>query len=146
MKKYFFIFLTILIMIIIFKFSSEDGATSSRRSEMVIQFMQKIFTKNINKETSSHIVRNFAHFILYFLLGISLQFSFDDSSKALGTQLKVLVIVFFYACSDELHQSFVPGRSLEFKDVLIDSTGGTASIIILAFFRKIFKTVSLEIS
>ncbi|WP_319201028.1 VanZ family protein [uncultured Ilyobacter sp.] len=146
MKKYFFIFLTFLIMIIIFKFSSEDAATSSMRSEKVVHLMEKVLTENISKETYSHLVRNFAHFILYFLLGISLQFSFDDSSKTLGTQLKVLAIVFFYACSDEFHQSFVPGRSLEFKDLLIDITGGLASIIILAFFRKIFKTVSLEIT
>jgi len=144
MKKYFFIFSTILIMIIIFKFSSEDAVTSSRHSGMVIQLMKKILPQEITKETSSHIVRNFAHFILYFLLGTSIKLSFDDNSKSLRSKIVVITTVFLYACSDELHQWFIPGRSLEFKDILIDTTGGIASIILLAFLRKLFKTVNLE--
>ena len=32
-------------------------------------------------------------------------------------------LVFFYACTDEIHQLFVPGRSGQFTDVMIDCIG-----------------------
>ena len=35
-----------------------------------------------------------------------------------------LILTIGYACTDEFHQSFVPGRSATIHDVLIDSTGG----------------------
>jgi len=34
-----------------------------------------------------------------------------------------LVFTILYACTDEFHQSFVPGRSATVHDVLIDSAG-----------------------
>jgi VanZ family protein len=37
--------------------------------------------------------------------------------------LIALLMTFFYACLDEWHQSFVPGRSSSFTDVLVDTTG-----------------------
>ena len=43
------------------------------------------------------------------------------------------VISFLYACSDELHQSFVAGRDGKFADVGVDAIGFlTVSILILA--------------
>ncbi|MDK8183442.1 VanZ family protein [Paenibacillus sp. UMB4589-SE434] len=33
------------------------------------------------------------------------------------------IATFLYACSDEWHQSFVPGRTGHFQDVLVDSIG-----------------------
>lgn len=35
-----------------------------------------------------------------------------------------LVLTILYACTDEFHQSFVPGRSATVHDVVIDSVGG----------------------
>ncbi|MFP3514028.1 VanZ family protein, partial [Peribacillus sp. SIMBA_075] len=34
----------------------------------------------------------------------------------------------FYAATDEVHQLFIPGRSGEARDVLIDSTGAAAGL------------------
>ena len=50
-----------------------------------------------------------------------------------------LVIVFGYACSDEFHQLFVEGRSGQFKDVLIDTSGGVFGGILTFLKNKIFK-------
>ena len=47
--------------------------------------------------------------------------------------------VFIYACTDEFHQLFVPGRSGQFTDVLIDTAGGLIGlvcILILTACRK----------
>ena len=40
------------------------------------------------------------------------------------------MVGFIYAVSDELHQSHVPGRSCEFKDVMIDTSGTMTGIFI----------------
>ena len=56
-----------------------------------------------------------------------------------------ILFSFLYACTDELHQIFVPGRSAQFRDVLIDTLGASFGIAItyltIKFFTKI-KTCS----
>lgn len=47
-----------------------------------------------------------------------------------------LAIVFAYAASDELHQVFVPTRTALASDVLIDSSGGAAALLILWIFGR----------
>ena len=42
-----------------------------------------------------------------------------------------------YAISDEIHQLFVPGRSGQVRDVLIDSAGSLLGIIIVMAFEKL---------
>ncbi len=127
-------------MVLIFKLSSENAGISSRRSGLILELVQKIFSDFL-EESLSHIIRKFAHFTLYFLLGCSLQLSFDDNSQSQRNKFMVFIIIFLYACSDELHQAFIPGRSSEFLDVMIDSAGGLTSIAMLTFFRKIFKNI-----
>jgi VanZ family protein len=49
-----------------------------------------------------------------------------------------LALSFFYAMTDEFHQLFVPGRSAQFNDVLIDTAGATIAWLLLsciAFIR-----------
>lgn len=40
--------------------------------------------------------------------------------------------VLLYAVSDEFHQRFVPGRSSEVRDVMIDTTAGVVGVGIYA--------------
>ncbi|MBU6452063.1 MAG: VanZ family protein [Cyanobacteria bacterium REEB67] len=47
----------------------------------------------------------------------------DFEPKPLRTALQALLLAFAWACLDEVHQSFVPGRSAAFSDVLIDTSG-----------------------
>jgi VanZ family protein len=42
-----------------------------------------------------------------------------------------LSVVFAYAASDEFHQIFVPSRTPLVTDVLIDTTGGAAALLLL---------------
>ena len=46
-----------------------------------------------------------------------------------------LLVVFLYAATDEYHQSFVPGRTALFSDVLIDTAGGALALLLLWFIR-----------
>lgn len=56
-----------------------------------------------------------------------------------------IIFSFLYACTDELHQIFVPGRSAQFRDILIDtlgaSFGATITYLTIKLFAKI-KTCS----
>ena len=42
-----------------------------------------------------------------------------------------LAIIFAYACTDEIHQHFVPGRQGAFLDVLLDTLGGALGLFAL---------------
>ena len=51
------------------------------------------------------------------------------------------LIVVAYACTDELHQLFISGRSASIIDVLIDATGGFIAIFICMMCDKRRKVV-----
>ena len=52
-----------------------------------------------------------------------------------------IFLSFLYACTDEIHQIFVPGRSAQFRDVLVDtlgaSFGATITYLTIKFFAKV---------
>ena len=47
-----------------------------------------------------------------------------------------LIFCFIYACSDEMHQLFINGRSGEIRDVLIDSIGAFIGISLYYLVRR----------
>ena len=59
------------------------------------------------------------------------------------------IICVAYAALDEYHQMFVPGRSAEVRDVLIDSIGIFAGVILVRIIgyigrKTIFAPLSLD--
>lgn len=52
-----------------------------------------------------------------------------------------IFLSFLYACTDELHQIFVPGRSAQFRDVLIDTLGASFGAIITYLIIKLFTKI-----
>ena len=48
-----------------------------------------------------------------------------------GRNIASFVLTFGYACTDEFHQLFVPGRAGRFTDVLIDSSGALVLSLIV---------------
>ena len=46
-------------------------------------------------------------------------------------------VTFLYACTDEFHQLFVPGRAGRFTDVLIDTTGGIIMLLFIALVTHV---------
>jgi VanZ family protein len=74
------------------------------------------------------------HLIEYALLGIMLFIAFTKYKSA-------LITAYLYACTDEIHQLFTPGRTSKFTDTLIDLFGIslgllTIKYIILPLWRK----------
>ena len=69
-------------------------------------------------------IRKYAHMFEYFCLGVGVCLFFSEAlEKRWPAFFSAVAFCFLYACSDELHQSFVPGRAALFSDVLIDGAG-----------------------
>jgi len=129
---------SILVMIIIFSFSSSVADDSSRTSlgltERVIYVIEHIADISIEEgsvayNTVHHIVRKAGHFLEFMALGCTfvLPYSLIIKRKWLVFILSEMSSV-FYACTDEFHQLFVEGRSGNLKDVGIDSTGALVGV------------------
>ncbi len=88
------------------------------------------------------IIRKVAHFSIYTLLGIFLM-NFMITFKRSFYQVGLLstFLGFIYACSDELHQLFIPGRSGEFFDICIDTFGVITGIIIVTIVVKLYRKI-----
>lgn len=133
-------------MLLIFIFSSQAGEVSSENNKFVI-YIFNLFGLDLNSifgTLSDFIVRKAAHFTEYFILYVLLYRAVNTKKNAsIKVFVRVLLIVFLYACSDELHQAFVPGRGPAFRDVLVDTCGGLTAFLII-YIRHLQKTSVLK--
>lgn len=133
MKKRINILLVITWMILIFIMSSFNSTESINQSNFIVDIITNIFnTTNIN--LLSLIIRKLAHFTEYFILGILIYNLIHSYNKKIYIGIIICVI---YAISDEIHQLFVPGRSCQLLDILIDSMGSIVGIYLLYFIKKL---------
>ena len=125
-------------------FSNDNDVSSNKKSDgFIIRASEFILNRKLtDKEKEFYIdkyvvvVRKTAHFTIYFLLGLffcSFLKEFDLTNKKVI--LYTVIFVFLYACSDEIHQLFISGRSGEILDVLIDTLGGFTSSLLYTNFR-----------
>lgn len=136
----------------IFKFSNQDGTTSTGLSKRVARKIVNVFpyTKNLSEKTknkivqrSQPIIRKGAHFSIYMLVGIFIM-SFISTYK-IHLKYKFLISILvggFYAISDEIHQSFTPGRTSSAIDVGIDTCGVIFGIIVVLILISVYKALT----
>lgn len=140
----------ILIMIMIFIYSSMPAIESTKESmkiaDLVIRVYENISNEDLdndirinNIETLDHYVRKGAHVTEYALLAIAIAFAFwNKGYKGYSLFLRSVFLTAAYAATDEFHQRFVPGRSGELRDVLIDSIGAILGVLLfLAISRAL---------
>lgn len=124
--------LVILWMIFIFVMSSFDATSSSNQSNFIVDIITSIINiKNIG--LLSLIIRKLAHFIEYFILGILVINFITRYDKKIIIAILLCII---YATSDEIHQIFVPGRSCQIIDIMIDSLGSIMGIYLYKLITK----------
>ena len=146
MRKRVYLLLAFIWMGVIFYMSNQPASVSSQHSGGVIEFLSNlpfigsIVTYMMKIDIAEFIIRKGAHMFSYFLLAILLFMSnYDNKKNLLKVSLQSLIFTFLYACSDEFHQLFIIGRSGEFRDVLIDTSGGIIGILTLYFIIKFSK-------
>ncbi len=111
-------------MLIIFLLSNEPSSVSSERSGAIVEVAKTLGT-SLPNDVLTFVTRKLAHIIAYFILGI-LMFLVVRAYTPKARKAVLLSVLFLclYAITDELHQTLVPGRSGEVRDVLIDTTAG----------------------
>lgn len=132
--------LCVLCMGTIFWFSSREAGQSAHQSEIILKIARAIFGENA---FSDFIVRKTAHFcefaLLAFLFNIALLCSNGKKNAVLATALTSI-----YAVSDEIHQLFVPGRSCQISDWLLDTCGGIAGALLFTVIFLIIRYIKNE--
>lgn len=141
----------ILLYVLIFSFSEQDGETSGSLSRMISEKCVEILNALSGKKWSEIVmesmadyfenpIRKLAHFAEYALMGILLfgiwypwvafrVFKAKEGRKHRWKQAPILVNiiipwVLISAAFDEIHQLFIPGRCGNVWDVLLDTCGG----------------------
>ena len=133
----------------IFWFSAQPAAESTEMSDTVSHLILLLGTKlgffhgNPAQyadliELMSFPVRKTAHMTEYLVFYCAVRFGLHFTYQPLNVKrrlLTALAIVFLYACTDEFHQFFVPGRAGWFTDVLIDCFG-CAVVTLICTIKK----------
>lgn len=131
--------LLIIWMIIIFLMSHQPGEVSSNQSDLILKIFSLIGIElnDYFGELATFIVRKTAHFSEYMILFFLAYNVLKEYTNSRKVRLILIAFVFLYACTDEFHQYFIPGRSMAFKDVLIDTSGGILGYVIISIIEKI---------
>lgn len=130
---------TVLIvwMFVIFAFSNKSANESDKQSTLVINIFN-IMGLDLNStlgDLATFAVRKTAHFTEYmilFFLSYNVLRSYTDKKDSI---VFALIITLGYACTDEAHQLFIPGRSGKLTDILIDTSGGLFGALILSIIK-----------
>ena len=134
-------------MVLIFLFSSQPGEVSSGNNKFVIYLFNflGLDLNSIFGTMSDFIVRKAAHFTEYFILYILLYRALKAGKDAsIKVFIGCILIVFLYACSDEFHQAFVPGRGPAFRDVMVDTCGGLLAFLVMYILALKKRSSSLK--
>lgn len=155
-KKSKYIILTIIWMSFIFCMSNQPANISKELSQNIENLLNctpiigNILSDILNSSNSQFIVRKSAHIILFCLLSILCFMVIYEIKK--NIKISTLIsfsITLIYACIDEIHQLFIPGRGTQIRDILIDSIGAIIGLIvinlILMLKNKIKKSYSKNV-
>ncbi|MBR1459579.1 MAG: VanZ family protein [Oscillospiraceae bacterium] len=135
LRNFLYPLLLAALMIFIFCMSAQPADDSTETSSRFCTFAAKLLISNFEEfspavqsdiiEGLAFVVRKTAHFSEYALMGC-LWFWWLHQKRF--SPLIALGASALFAVSDEIHQRFVPGRSCELRDVLVDSSGALAGI------------------
>ncbi len=135
----------LLMMYLIFSFSSQDGTASGNLSYqisgIIVESANEAFELHWSgSEIDYYIerlhrpVRKLAHVTEYFLLAVSISFPlYVYGVRGLWLPLLAGGFCVGFAALDEYHQSFVAGRGPSKKDVGFDSIGILAGVLMVQF-------------
>lgn len=148
------IVLLLICMIVIFIFSNTPGEESNQQSLGIVHIIKDKtidgtatdINHNQTPENSNNVedilnflLRKCAHATVYLVLAIITTTTIIQLNKKPERRCYILAVIFcfIYAITDEYHQLFVNGRSGEFRDVLIDTSGAIIGVICVWIFLKI---------
>ena len=139
--------LLLSVMAAIFAFSSQPADESQKLSDGFRDCLRAFlgFLPEIEGNAGKNI-RKCAHFAEFMCMGMASELFFselyiDRQKRLLRSGTVSAAVCVMYACSDEFHQLFVPGRSCQAADVFIDGAGAALGIalVLACYVLKIRK-------
>lgn len=148
----FLLLFVLLWMGTIFYLSSMNTNESNGRSKVIVSDIVEIVGKITHREYTlkekealvekfNKPIRKCAHASVYFVLSILvlnflLALHSNLEKKYVLVFFMTIFICFLFALTDEYHQTFVYGRTGQFRDVLIDTSG---ALIATSIFTILYK-------
>jgi len=133
--------LPVLACAMVFAVESTSYFGSDRTSAPLLRAAEAIFGYDVGLHWNSihHFIRKTGHFMGYGAFCVlcfrGFWIQLHGVVSGLSRQLKAhglaILITFLIASADELHQSFLPNRTGQFSDVLLDTCGGAALGLVL---------------
>ena len=142
--------MTIGIMLLIFLFSMEPAEQSDTTSGIITEKVADTIrpgwrgmasaARKAFYDSIQYAVRKCAHFTEFAILGFNLRLCLESW---LGNRRKISLSAWItgtgYAVLDEIHQLWVDGRSGQWRDMLIDSAGVLAGVLLAVFLVKMIQ-------
>jgi len=133
-------------MVVIFS-ASADSASHDHTSRLFEPLMRWLFPwlAQARIEDLHYLFRKCAHLTEFSILALLLWQAIRRTHSTVNRQWRwsqaglALAIVLLYAASDEIHQMFVPGRTGQISDVMVDTAGGAIGLGLLWLAGKVFK-------
>ncbi|WP_243441148.1 VanZ family protein [Dethiobacter alkaliphilus] len=135
---------------LIFYLSHQPGeasaALSSGVTDVIFRTVVAVFNIDVAPGAGDGMfhfwVRKSAHAFLYFVLAVLVIHALGRSG-VVGRKAYLIAFLFcvFYAVTDEVHQLYVPGRSGEIGDVVIDSVGAAAGLVVFSLGNNLRRYV-----
>lgn len=154
-KKFIKWLLVVIWLIVIFTFSAMNSNKSNDQSKGLIEntvsgtitVTDKIGITNINPteedigaivDNLNHPIRKVAHATVYFVLALLVLNALDTNKENLKKNVIItLIFCFLYSCTDEIHQTFIDGRTGQFIDCFIDTLGaGLGCSLVWLYLNK----------
>ena len=142
--------LTLAVMGLIFFMSSRDATESGGMSKWLVEtaFGRTLMRllPSLTDRGPEMDLRKYAHMAEYAMLALPSALFFRELLTERRLPLRAagcsLIFCVLYACSDEYHQTFVPGRAGTMVDVGVDTAGavfGLVLVLLACLMRKEFK-------
>lgn len=99
-------------------------------------YMVLIYSLSSKSDISLPVITNFdklMHMCAYILLSFLFYISLRESGINKYIFITAFILTVIYGISDEVHQSFVPGRDSSIGDVIADSTGAFVGALIASY-------------
>lgn len=145
MKKVLSYILLIFWLILIFLLSNQSGGVSATNSSSILYNVFNFIFSLLNIETSNlnefiniihEPLRELMHSFEYFVLGILFMNALYQSGVKENLFLISIMFCFIYSVSDELHQLFIEGRTLQYLDLFMDFIGYAFGSLLYNIFCK----------
>lgn len=107
-------------------------------ASLIFYMSSRSSIKTVDVYWQDFLIKKIAHFTEYFIFSVLVYRALSNTTNLSKKKSLVLsfIITVIYAASDELHQSFIPGRESRIRDVVIDSIGSASALLCLDKYSR----------